>query len=44
VRQESARRLHALKADPNLQERVDDLAGRHSQALLTPEEQAEYGG
>ena len=42
--QESARRLHALKADPNLYERVDDLAGRHSQALLTPEEQAEYGG
>lgn len=40
---ESARRLLALKADPKLQARVDDLAGRHSQGLLTPEEQAEYG-
>ena len=40
---ESARRLLALKADPKLQARVDDLAGRHSQGVLTPEEQAEYG-
>jgi hypothetical protein len=40
---ESARRLLALKADPALQARVDDLAERHSQGLLTPEEQAEYG-
>jgi hypothetical protein len=40
---ESARRLLALKADPKLQARVDDLAGRHSRGLLTPEEQAEYG-
>jgi hypothetical protein len=40
---ESARRLLALKADPKLQARVDDLAGRHSQGLLTPQEQAEYG-
>src|SRR3954466_10226617 len=40
---ESARRLLALKADPALQARVDDLADRHSRGTLTPEEQAEYG-
>ena len=40
---ESARRLLALKADPKLQARVDYLAGRCSQGLLTPEERAEYG-
>ena len=40
---ESARRLLALKADPKLQARVDDLAERHSQGALTPDEQAEYG-
>jgi hypothetical protein len=32
-----------LKADPALQARVDDLAHRHSQGLLTGQEQAEYG-
>lgn len=41
---ESARRLLALKADPQLQARVDDLATRHSRGLLTPEEQGEYRG
>lgn len=41
---ESARRLLALKADPKLQACIDDLARRHSQGLLTPEEEAEYGG
>ncbi len=40
---ESARRLLALKADPKLQARVDYLAGRCSQGLLTAEERAEYG-
>jgi len=40
---ESARRLLALKADPKLQARVDDLASRHSRGALTPEEKAEYG-
>ena len=40
---ESARRVLALKASPKLQARVDDLAQRHAQGLLTPEEQAEYG-
>ncbi len=40
---ESARRLLALKADAELQARVEDLAGRHALGLLGPEEQAEYG-
>jgi hypothetical protein len=40
---EAARRLIALKANPKLQARVDDLAARHSHGLLTPDEQAEYG-
>jgi hypothetical protein len=40
---ESARRLLALKADPQLQARADYLAGRCNQGLLTPEERAEYG-
>jgi hypothetical protein len=41
---ESSRRLLAIKANPQLQARVDDLAKRHTQGLLTPEERAEYGG
>jgi len=40
---ESARRLLALKASAKLQARVTDLAERHGQGLLTPEEKAEYG-
>jgi hypothetical protein len=40
---ESARRLLALKADATLQARVDYLADRHNQGLVTPNEQAEYG-
>ena len=40
---ESARRLLALKADPVLQARVDDLAERHSRGELTPQEHSEYG-
>jgi hypothetical protein len=40
---ESARRLLALKADRELQRRVDYLADRCSQGLLTPDERAEYG-
>jgi hypothetical protein len=39
---ESARRLLALKADPILQARVDYLAERCNEGLLTPDEQAEY--
>ena len=40
---ESARRVLALRADAKLQARVEDLAERHSQGRLTPQEQAEYG-
>lgn len=40
---ESARRLLALKPDPELQARVDDLATRHTEGQLSAEEQAEYG-
>jgi hypothetical protein len=40
---ESARRILALKADPELRDYIDDLAARHSEGRLTPEEQAEYG-
>jgi len=40
---ESARRLLALKPDADLQAYVDDMATRHSEGRLTPEEQAEYG-
>ncbi len=35
---ESARRLLAMKANQKLQARVADLATRHSQGALTPEE------
>jgi hypothetical protein len=40
---ESARRVLALKASRKLQAHVDELATRHSQGQLTPEEQLEYG-
>ncbi len=40
---ESARRLLALKADPTLQARVNDLADRHNAGQLTPAEADEYG-
>jgi hypothetical protein len=40
---DAARRVLALKADAALQARVDDLAARHRQGILSPEEQAEYG-
>lgn len=40
---ESARRLLALKPDPELQKRVDDMATRHTEGRLTPAEQADYG-
>lgn len=40
---ESARRLVALKADPQLQARVNYLAERSREGLLTSEERAEYG-
>jgi hypothetical protein len=40
---ESARRLLALKPDPKLQKRVDDMAARHTEGQLSPAEEAEYG-
>ena len=40
---ESARRLLALKPDPKLQKRVDEMATRHTEGRLSLEEQAEYG-
>ncbi len=40
---ESARRLLALKPDPELQKRIDEMATRHTEGRLTPKEQAEYG-
>jgi hypothetical protein len=40
---ESARRVLALKPDPDLQALVDDMATRHTEGRLTAEEQAEYG-
>jgi hypothetical protein len=40
---ESARRILELKADPEFQACVDEMASRHSEGKLTPEEQAEYG-
>ena len=39
---EVARRVIKLKADPELQARVDYLAGQCNEGLLTPEEKAEY--
>jgi hypothetical protein len=38
---ESARRLLVLKPDPDLQARVDEMATRHTEGQLTPEETAE---
>jgi len=41
--EESARRVLALKPDPELQARVDEMAARHTEGQLTAVEQAEYG-
>ena len=40
---ETARRLLALRPDPEMQARVDEMATRHTEGQLTPAEQAEYG-
>ena len=40
---ESARRLLALKPDPDLMASVDEMATRHTEGQLSPEEIAEYG-
>jgi hypothetical protein len=39
---ESARKLLALKADTTLQSHINDLAERHNQGLLTPDERVDY--
>jgi nucleoside-diphosphate-sugar epimerase len=39
---DAARRLLALRADDELQRRIDDLADRSREGLLTPDERAEY--
>jgi hypothetical protein len=37
-----ASRIAALRADPRLQHRIDELAGKNSQGALTRREEAEY--
>ncbi len=39
---ESARKLVELRADAATQQRVDELADKNTEGLLTPEEKAEY--
>ncbi len=40
--QEAARKIVALKADDEMQERVDELADKANAGLLTEVEQSEY--
>lgn len=39
---ESARRVSELAVDPIVQARIDELAARANEGLLTPEERLEY--
>jgi hypothetical protein len=39
---ESAKRLLKLRADPQIQARVDQLADKSNEGTLTPEERSEY--
>jgi hypothetical protein len=39
---EASRRLLSLRADDRAQERVEELADRNTEGLLTAEERAEY--
>jgi hypothetical protein len=41
---EAARQILALRIDPAVQARIDDLADRCNEGLLTDAEQAEYEG
>ncbi len=41
---ETAKRVLALKADSQLQARLDYLAGKSTEGTLTEEERIEYGG
>jgi len=39
---EAARGIAALRADGETQARIDELAGKNAEAVLTPDERAEY--
>jgi hypothetical protein len=39
---ESAKRLVDLRADPELQDRIDELADKSTEGELTPKERLEY--
>jgi hypothetical protein len=39
---EAAKQLVALRADPEVQERIDTLADKCNEGVLTPEEREEY--
>ncbi len=39
---ELAREIVALRADPDLQDQIDDLAEKCNEGTLSPEERAEY--
>ena len=39
---DASRHLLELRADPEMQARVDELADRANEGLLTPEERGEY--
>ncbi len=39
---EVARWLAGLRADPTLQARIDELADRNAEGIITPDEAAEY--
>jgi hypothetical protein len=39
---EAARKLVQLRADPDLQARIDELADRNTEGVLTEEERGEY--
>lgn len=39
---DSAKRLLELRADPALQEKIDQLADKSTAGTLTPEERSEY--
>lgn len=41
---EAARAIVALEIDAALQDRIEELADRCNEGLLTPEERAEYDG
>lgn len=42
LNEEAARRLLELRADDRMQARMDDLADRNTEGVLTPEERLQY--